>query len=194
MDNKIADINTSSDSTGSFNAIIVTPTIKGISYSVVASGDKGNMAQAKFIVPLARQLPNVQEPDKAEIYSNRGYAHFRKAQWALAIMDLESVYAKDATLNRGSWNKEWAQDKQQQWNNVIVDYGKILSILDRSAPQQVIVGNSVLEAELSLAIADYTRGAELAKNPISAQKYRESIRYLEQWSKDIARHDFSTNN
>ncbi len=194
VDNKIADVNTSSDNTGTFNTTVVTPTIKGISYSVVASGNKGNLAQTKFIVPLAQLLPTGQKTDREEIFSNRGYAHFRKAQWALAIVDLESAYAKDATLNRGSWNKEWAQDKQQQWDNVIGDYNKLLSILDLSAPQQVAVGNNVLKAELSLAIADYVRAAELSKNPVATQKARENIRYLEQWSKDIARYDFSSDN
>ena len=185
LDKTATDVAATTDSTGSFNATLITPTIKGKEYTIAASGDKGNSAQASFTITLAKPLPVNQEPDIAEFYCNRGYAHFKKAQWALAIADLDSVYARDSTLNRGSWNKDWALGKQKQWDMVIADYDKAIAMVSDSAVPPDKSSSGILKEELALALADYSKAGEISKDTAFIQKIRESIKFIEEWSKDI---------
>jgi tetratricopeptide (TPR) repeat protein len=164
----------------------VTPAIKGNEYTITASGDKNSFAQANFIVPLAKPLPTGQKPDIAEVYSNRGYAHFKKAQWAQVIDSLDAAYAKHASLDRGSWNKQWALDKQQQWDVVIADYNRVTAIIDGAMPQQDSPDANVLKNELELALADYTRAARISKNPAFVNTTGNIMTYIQQWGRDVA--------
>ncbi len=186
LDKTTTDVTATTDSTGSFNAILITPTKKGNEYTISASGDKGNSAQASFSMALAKPIPTGQEaPDVAEAYCNRGFAHFKKAQWALAIADLDSVYARDPALNRGAWNKDWAVDKQKQWDMVIADCEKIIALITGSSVTQDKSKSGVLKEELALALADYNKADEISKDPAFAQKMKESIKFIEEWSKVI---------
>ena len=192
LDNKPIDITAATDSDGSFTAAFITSTIKDDKYTVTASGDQGNSAQDDFTIPLAQPLPTGQEPDLTEVYHNRGYAHFKKAQWALAIAGLDSVYAKQASLNTGLWNTEWALDKQRQWDMAIADYNTVIKMIDGSTVQQNTSSQGILETELRLALTDYTRAAELSKTPAFIHQTEEIIKYIKQWSKDVAKYDLSS--
>jgi tetratricopeptide (TPR) repeat protein len=183
LDDTTTDVTANANNNGSFNAVLVTPTIKSKEYTIAVSGNEGNSSQASFIITLAKPIPDKQDPDIAEFYYNRGYAHFKKAQWALAIADLDNVYAKDPTLNRGSWNRDWALEKQKQWNMVIADYDKAIAIITDSNIVEDKPGSGALDEELSLALADYNKAVEISKAPAFAEKARKSIKFIEEWSK-----------
>lgn len=122
-----------------------------------------------------------QVPVMSEIYINRGFAHLKKAQWALAIADMEKAYKRDPSLNRGSWNKDWALGKREQWGKVCDEYGFVLQII-AGVP---ISGSSSgeLDEELKLAIADYKKAVELAEEPDLQQKAKESLKFIDEWLK-----------
>ncbi len=187
LDQQSKDITVIADSNGSFNAAVITPTIKGREYTIDVSGSKGNSAQANFTVILAKPLPTGRKPDVAELYYNRGYAHFKKVQWALAIAEMESAYAADPALNRGSWNIDWALNKQRQWDPVIEDYNTAISLITGSATTQYNSGSEALAEELAQALADYRRAAEISEDTAFAQKAWETIEFIEKWSNDISR-------
>ena len=126
-----------------------------------------------------------QEPAQAEAYMNRGFAHFKKAQWAQAISDLEKVYALDPGLNRGAWNKDWALGKKAQWDAVVADYHKVIAISSGQASPPS--GSGTLKEELALAIADYTKAAELNKHVALTQKINDALKFIDNWSKDVAK-------
>ncbi len=185
LDKMAINVTATTDSTGSFNATLIVPTIKGKEYTVAASGNKGNSVEANFIITLAKSIPTEQEPAVAEFYCNRGYARFKKAQWAQAIADLNSAYTRDSTLNRGSWNKDWAMDKQRQWDMVIADYEKIIAMITGSSVHQDKSSSGVLREDIVLALADYNKAAEISKDSAFVQRMRESIEFIEEWSNGI---------
>ncbi len=57
LDKKTTDVTATTDSTGSFNAILTTPTKKDTEYAIAASGNKGNSAQASFSSSLDKSIP-----------------------------------------------------------------------------------------------------------------------------------------
>ena len=103
----------------------------------------------------------------------------------MAISDLDKAYTKDKALNRGSWNKDWALGKQQQWDTVISDYNKVISPGSNSPMNQNISGSEMLKEELTQALADYGKAADLSKDPSFVQKINESIKVIEAWGKGI---------
>lgn len=185
LDKTSTNASATADSTGSFNAILVIPTTKGKEYIIDASGNKGNSAQANFTITLTKPVPAEKVPALAEVYSNKGYAHFKKAQWALAIADLDRAYFRDPALNRGSWNKDWALEKQKQWDVVIADYDKIIALLTKSASQQPKSSSGLLKEELALALTDFNKAAEISQDTSFVQKTKEAIKFIEEWSKGI---------
>jgi tetratricopeptide (TPR) repeat protein len=185
LDKTATNITATADNTGSFNAVLIIPTTKGKEYTIAASGNKGNSAQNSFSITLTKPVPTEQVPAVAEVYGNRGYAHFKKAQWALAIADLDRAYTRDPALNRGSWNKDWALEKQKHWDMVIADYEKIIALLTSSAVPQHKSSSGILKEELALALADYNKAAEISQDTAFVQKTKESIKFIEEWSKGI---------
>ena len=163
---------------GSFEAANIVPAIKGTQYGVTASGNRGNSAGATFTRSTARPVPTGEDPDIAVLYCNRGYAHFRKAQWALAISGLEAAYATDPSLDRCAWNKEWALSKQQEWDLVREDYDAAIAVITGS-PASPAQGTGVLEDEYALALADYQKAAELSKSPALTRKINKSLEFVE---------------
>jgi len=185
LNNQTSDVTATTDSKGSFNASFITPTKRGIEYTVTASGDKGNSGTASFTINLIKPIPTNQAPDLAEVYCNRGFSHFKKAEWALAIANLGSAYAKNPELNRGSWNKDWALEKQEQWDLAIAEYEKIIAMITGSTASQDKSGANTLEGELALALEDYNKAAEVSDDPAFTQNIKNSIKFVEEWNKLI---------
>ena len=173
------------DGTGSFSATLIIPAGNVTEYDIAASGSKGNSAQASLTIVPERPLPTEQVSNIAEVYCNRGYAHFRKAQWAVVVADLDKKYIRDPALNRGSWNKDWALGKQKQWDMVIADYEKVITAVSGAAVPHDKSSAVPSKEELVLALADYSKAAELSKDPAFAQKMREIIELIKEWSKGI---------
>jgi tetratricopeptide (TPR) repeat protein len=185
LDETATDASAATDSNGSFTVRLTTAAVKGKEYMVTATDSKENSAQASFTLTLARPLPNGQKPDIVEVYANRGFAHFKKAQWALAIADLENAYAENPSLNRGQWNMDWALHKQEQWDMVISDYDKVIA-LNTGSPVPTDTSNPVvLQEELSLALADYHKAASISNDPSFAEKIEYAIQFIEQWGDSI---------
>jgi tetratricopeptide (TPR) repeat protein len=138
-----------------------------------------------FAVPDSAKAID-QEPGLPEAYCNRGFAHFKKAQWALAITDLDKAYTLEPTLDRGYWNKEWARGKQAQWDVVIADYEKVIALVSDSIVTPLVESSSVeLKEELTLALADYNKAMELSQDSAFVQKMEDAIKFIEEWSKGI---------
>lgn len=171
------------DSTGSFSVTLVIPVSKVKEYHITISGNKGNTAQASLIIVPERPIPTEQVSNLAEVYCNRGYAHFRKAQWAIVIADLDKKYMRDPALNRSSWNKDWALGKQKQWDMVIADYEKVITAMSSVAVPQDKSSAGLFNEELLLALANYSKAAEISKDPTFVQKIREIIKSIEEWGK-----------
>jgi tetratricopeptide (TPR) repeat protein len=178
------DTTATADELGSFEAAIIVPTLKETQYGVIASGNRGNSAEAGFTISLARPVPTGEDPDIATLYCNRGYAHFRKAQWALAISDLESAYEADPALDRCAWNMEWALSKQQEWDLVRADYEAAIAVMTGS-PASPAQGMGELEDELELALADYREAVELSEDPALNRKISESLAFVEEWGESV---------
>jgi tetratricopeptide (TPR) repeat protein len=178
-----AETTATADELGSFEAAIIGSAIKETQYGVTASGNRGNSAEATFTISLARPVPTGEDPDIAALYCNRGYAHFRKAQWALAISDLETAYEADPSLDRCSWNLEWALSKQQEWDLVREDYDAAIAVMTGS-PASSAQGTGELEDEFALALADYQEALELSKDPALTGKISASLEFVEEFGKN----------
>ncbi len=185
MNRAATNIVATADSTGSFIATLIIPASKVKEYYIAVSGNKGNSAQASLTIVPERPIPAEQVSNLAEVYCNRGYAHFRKTQWAIVIADLDKNYMRDPALNRSSWNKEWALGKQKQWDMVIADYGKVITAINRAAVPQDKSSAGLFKEELALALADYREAAELSTDPAFVQRMREIMKSIEEWSKGI---------
>jgi tetratricopeptide (TPR) repeat protein len=184
LDKAAINVTATADSNGSFKAILTVPAIKGREYALAASGNKGSSAQASLTIAPGKSPP-ADQADVAEAYGNRGFAHFKKAQWALALADLDKAYARDPSLNRGSWNKDWALGKQKLWDLAIKDYDRAIALVTGSPAPQDKPGSGQMKEELALAIADYSKAAGLSRDPALAQKAKESIKFIEDWSKGL---------
>lgn len=143
--------------------------------------------QMQWELFVAPDLVRAAEPTPvvAEAYMNRGFAYFKKAQWARAIADLDKVYALDPRLNRGDWNKDWAVSKQAQWDRVITDYQKVIEIVSGQAMPSP--GSGTLKEALAQAIADYSKAAELSKDPALSQRIKDALKFIDEWSKVVAK-------
>jgi tetratricopeptide (TPR) repeat protein len=184
LDKAATNTSATADSNGSFKAMLTVPAIKGKEYNLAASGNKGSSAQASLTIPPGKSAP-ADQADAAEAYTNRGFAHFKKAQWALALADLDKAYTKDPSLNRGAWNKDWALGKQKLWDSAIKDYDKAIAMVTGSPAPQDKPGSEQMKEELALAIANYSKAAELSRDTSLSQKAKESIKFIEDWSKGL---------
>ena len=167
------------DNNGSFKTMEIVPAEKDREYTISASGDKGSTAQVVFTIASKKIVPPEQAPLPEEVYFNRGFARFKKAQWAQAIADLERSSVADATLKI---NREQALDKLQKWSDVVEDYSRVIALLGGTAPSPESLPLPSIEDELELAVADYTRAAELASGPIFAERAHRSAEFVEQWA------------
>jgi tetratricopeptide (TPR) repeat protein len=183
MNKATTNVTAITDSTGSFTAILIIPASKIKEYYIDVSGNKGTTAQASLMIVPERPLPVEQVSNLAEVYCNRGYAHFRKAQWAFVIADLDKKYMKDPALNRSSWNKDWAVGKQKQWDMVIADYDKVIATANRAALSQSKSSTGLLKEELELALANYREAALVSTNPAFGQRMRDIIKSIEGWER-----------
>jgi tetratricopeptide (TPR) repeat protein len=178
-------INGTTNANGNFEVSLVIPSEKGKKYNISASGDKRSSVNTSFETAPAKIIPSENNPELPEIYCNSGFAHFKKAQWMLAISDLEKAYTKNKELNRGSWNKEWAQSKQKQWDSVITDYDKVIS-LDINAPaNKSISASGKITDELAKSLTDYGKAVELSKDPALTRKINSSIKLIEAFAKGL---------
>jgi tetratricopeptide (TPR) repeat protein len=182
LDGTATGVTTTTSDAGSFNALLITQAAKSKEYTVTATDSGGNSAQAIFTLTLARPLPTGQEPDLAEVYGNRGFAHFKRAQWAFAIADLESAYAIEPALNRGQWNKDWAVGKQKQWDMVVTDYDKVIALSTGSPVPSGSTSPGTLHEEISLALADYRKAISLSESPDFTRNMEKAIQFIEQWN------------
>jgi tetratricopeptide (TPR) repeat protein len=181
LDGTVADASTTTSSNGSFNASVIVTSAKGKEYTVTANDAGGNAAQANLVLTTTRPLPTGQEPDLAEIYGNRGFAHFKRAQWAFAIADLERAYAIDPTLDRGQWNKDWAVGKQKQWDPVIADYDKVIALSTGSPVPSDTSSAGTLQEEYKLALDDYHKAIALSNSPDFTKKMERAIQFIDRW-------------
>lgn len=169
------------DDKGSFHAEVIVPTIKGNSYGISVSGNNGDSVQADFNVALERPVPTDQEPDVAEMYCNRGFCHFKKTQWALAIRDIENAYAKDPKLNRSPWNRDWALEEQAKWDTVIDDCEKAIALLTNTGVQSGTAGPVVMEEEYKLALEDYNKAANESGDATFSRRMLDAVQFIEEW-------------
>jgi tetratricopeptide (TPR) repeat protein len=185
----ITEVTATADDNGSFHTSVIVPTIKGNTYAISVSGDRGDSAQADFVISLERPVPTGQEPGVAELYCNRGFSHFKKAQWALAIENMESAYAEDPKLNRSQWNRDWALEKQAQWDTVIDDCEKAIALLTDTAVQPDASGPVILEEEYKLALEDYNKAADLSGDTTFSRRMMDAIQFIEEWGAGIKKVD-----
>jgi tetratricopeptide (TPR) repeat protein len=137
-----------------------------------------------FAVPDPIKITE-QDPPISDVYMDRGFVHFKKAQWAQAIADLDKAYAFDKGLNRNAWNKDWAISKNAQWDTVIIDYEKAIELISRQPSQSIKSGT--LKEELAQAIGDYNKAAELSQDAASIQKAKDSLKFIDDFTKAIAK-------
>ena len=122
----------------------------------------------------------------AEAYCNRAFAFFKKAQWDQAISDFDKMLIKDPQLNRDRWDRNWALSKKAQWDPVITDYDKVITILTGFSPPVYKPGEPDAQKEnWRIAIDNYNKAGELAKDPALVQKAKNAILFTEKWYNDV---------
>jgi tetratricopeptide (TPR) repeat protein len=167
------------DENGSFELVEVFVAEQEREYSLKAAGNKGNTAQSAFTIASRKIVTPEQSPGTEEVYLNRGFAHFKKAQWARAIIDLDLAREDNPNLNGSSWDREWALGKLQHWDKAAADYSRIIS------PGTPVPDSPVLPHiadEITLALADYSRAAELSEDPAFKDKARGAASFIQEWS------------
>jgi tetratricopeptide (TPR) repeat protein len=126
-----------------------------------------------------------QDPPLAGSYANRGFVHFKKAQWAQVFNDLDKAYKKDPALNRNAWNRDWATGKSTQWDTVMSDYQKTIELASRQPSSPISPGS--LKEEIAQAIGDYNKAIELSQDVVLIQKAKDCLKYIDEFSKAIAK-------
>ncbi len=177
----VAEVTATVNDKGSFHAEVIVPTIKGNAYAISVTGDKGDSAKADYTVALERPVPTSQAPDVAELYCNRGFCHFKKAQWALAISNIEDAYAGDPKLNRSPWNRDWALEEQAKWDTVIDDCEKAIALLTDTGAQSGSSGPVVMEEEYKLALEDYNKAANVSGDATFSRRMLDAVQFIEGW-------------
>ena len=97
---------------------------------------------------------------------------------------MDSAYAKDPALNRSSWNKDWAVEKQKLWDMVIDDYETAIALTTGSLVPTDKSSGAMLQEELALALADYKKAAAVSSDPAFTGKMKESLEFIEAWSNE----------
>ena len=126
-----------------------------------------------------------QEPDLAESYCNRGFAHSKKAQWGSAIAEYDQAIILFPRAAQSRFDREWSTDLKSKWNNVITDYSRIIELNSGDTSPAGNQDNLSIEEEWALAIADYNKVIEISENPDLVQKGKDAIEFITEMRQDI---------